>query len=163
MNHKSYKEYLTLFHTPKIKNSIAMVATSVCMLAFIGNVEAIPFKADFNPNQETSAKQGSAVNVSEEEKAKQIEAAKNDPNIAGVENFCLLITKARLGKSYTLRVTDRRVPIPNDTAYTKNKYTVVGAAEGDPQLSFVCKITLDENNKYHLEDFQILEVIRKDM
>ncbi|MGN1393380.1 MAG: hypothetical protein ACI4V7_04920 [Succinivibrionaceae bacterium] len=112
------------------------------------NALALPLKIN------EQALKAAAQNVNKE---RQTEAYKNDKNIQGIENFCKLIVQARVGKSYKLDITDRKVPIQNTE--NKNKYTVVGTADGEQPLNFVCKIKLTDEKKYQLEDFQIFEVI----
>lgn len=94
-----------------------------------------------------------------ENKSQQLEAYKNNSFAPTVEKFCLSLAKVRLGNAYRLEVTDRRVP---KLGQINGSYTIVGNGEGTPTLSFLCKISVDDNKKMSLSEFKLYEVIRQE-
>ena len=82
--------------------------------------------------------------------------AKANPKANDIASFCMRMTKFRLGSSYKLEVTDKRVPEKQAIA---GSYTIVGTAKKeDETLSFVCKADYDAKNHTTLKELKLYQV-----
>ena len=126
---------------------IFTISKALLLLALSANVLAI----DYKDNKLKAA----SIAIEHE---KMVEEAKENPQVTNIEAFCLKIAKVRLGNSYEITISDRKVP---QNKKIVGDYSIAGKATQEPQvLTFLCKVSLNEDNHKILKGFKLYEVKR---